>query len=176
MTIRDACVELVRDPVRNILWRWNWKSAIVSAVLRGVLFFATNLAAGPSLARRASIVEFVLRLPLVGILAAVNQTFRRAEPAWATTLTATAVLPLVAHAAELIVHWTARTPALSLSMRASVTLSSVATIFTLFVMRRDVLIVGEESRPFSEDLMRLPALIGAFLLAPLSWMMKAAGR
>jgi hypothetical protein len=164
LTVWEVSVDLIRHP--RVAKRWHWKSAMLSAIIRGSLFFATNLAEGPRLATRASLVEFALRVPLVGILAAVAQAFGRAEPPWAAAIVATALLPGLAHLAELAVHWMARTPELGASMQASVGLSVLSTVFTLFTVRRGVMIVGEGSLSFGEDLKRLPRLALDFVLVP----------
>jgi len=55
----------------------------------------------------------------------------------------------------------------------SIAWSEVSTLFTLFAMRRGVLVVGEDdAAPFRRDLLRLPGVIVEFLsLVPV-----AAGR
>ena len=168
MTLRQACTELLRHPVRHVILRWHWKSALMSAIVRGLLFFAANMGAGPWRASRASIVEFALRVPLVGTLAAVTQLFRLADPAWATAVVTTTALPLVAHAAELLAHTIAGTPRLATSLLASVTMSVVATTFNLFAMRRGTLLVGDGARPLAADLKELPRLIKLFVMTPIA--------
>ena len=167
MTLREAFTELARHPVRHVIFRWHWKSAVMSAIARGLLFFVANLAAGPGRAGRASILEFALRVPLVGTLAAVTQLFRLAEPAWAAAIVTTTALPLVAHAVELATHGIAGTPRLRASLLASVVMSVIATAFNLFAMRRGTLIVGDGGRSLGEDLKSLPRLIAAFVRAPI---------
>jgi hypothetical protein len=169
VTLRETFLELVRHPACYIVLRWHWKSALMSASVRGLLFFAANLAAGPGPASRASIIEFALRLPLVGALASVTQLYRDAHPAWAAALVTTTVLPLIAHAAELATHAIAGTPRLGVSLFASVAMSAVATTFNLFAMRRGALLVGEGARPFADDLKQLPGLIAAFVVASIDW-------
>jgi hypothetical protein len=164
LTVWEVSVDLIRHP--RVAERWHWKSAILSAIIRSSLFFATNLADGPRLATRATLVEFALRVLLVGILAAVAQAFGRAEPPWAAVIVATALLPGLAHLAELGVHWMARTPELGASMQASVGLSVLSTVFSLFAVRRGVMIVGEGSLSFGDDLKRLPRLVLDFILVP----------
>jgi hypothetical protein len=166
MTVWEVAIELIRHPIRRVIHRWHWKSATLSAIMRGSLFFATNIADGPRLATRATLVEFALRVPLVGILTAVTQAFGGAEPPWAAAVMATALFPGLAHVAELAAHWMARTPELGASMRASVALSVLSTVFSLFVMRRGVMIVGDGSLSFLDDLKRLPRLVLDFILVP----------
>jgi hypothetical protein len=176
MTVREACVDVIRHPIRRVVHRWHWKSAALSAIIRGGLFFATNVADGPRLATRAMLIEFALRIPLVGALAAVTQTFGGAEPPWAAAIVATALFPGTAHLAELAVHWMARTPELGASLKASVALSVLSTVFSLFAMRRGVMIVGGSSLPFSDDLKQLPRLVLDFMLALPRALARMAGR
>jgi len=164
-TIAEACAELGRHPIRSVMRRWHWKSAALSSLLRALLFFATSLAGGGGLAARAAVIEFVLRIPLVGVLAAVAQTVQDVEPAWAGVLVAMALIPALAHVAEFLVQWLVGTPDLAAGMIASVAMSMVSTVFTVFVMRRGVMIVGEGARPFGDDLRQLPRLLIAFALA-----------
>jgi len=135
----------------------------MSATFRGLVFFLANLSAGPSRASRASVVEFALRVPLVGMLASVTQLFRLTEPAWAAAIVTTVCLPLIAHAAELAAHSIAATPQLWISLLVSVAMSAWATAFNLFAMRRGILIVGEGGRPFADDMKALPRLVAAFV-------------
>jgi len=137
----------------------------LSAIVRGSLFFATNLTDGLGAAARATVVECACGVPLVGVLAAVIQAFRDAEPRWAATLVITALLPVLALATEFAVHWTAGTPQLGTSMLASIALSAISTLFNLFAMRRGVMIVGRGSRRFRDDVKQIPGLIVAFVLA-----------
>jgi hypothetical protein len=60
----------------------------------------------------------------------------------------------------------ARTPELGASMQASVALSVLSTVFSLFAMRRGVMIVGDGSLSFGDDLKRLPRLVLDFILVP----------
>jgi hypothetical protein len=163
-TIGHVCSDLIRHPLRSLIYRWHWKNAIASALLRSSLFFLTNLAAGHNAAIRATLVEFALRIPLVGMLAAVTQSLSRADPVSAATFFAIGVLPTLALATEFGVHWMVHTPELATSMTASLALSVFSTIFGLFVMRRGVMVVDEVRRPFGDDLKQLPRLVVEFVL------------
>jgi hypothetical protein len=166
MTVCDVCADLMKHPVRGLVHRWHWKSATLSAVLRGALFFATNLSDGPRTATRAMFVETVLRVPLVGVLAAVTQAFGRAEPPWAAAVVAMVLLPGLAHIAEFVVHWAAGTPELGTSIAASIAMSALSTVFSLFAVRRGVMVVGDDAQSFRDDLKQLPPLVVEFVLAP----------
>jgi hypothetical protein len=168
MTVRDTLADLARRPWQ-LAAHWNWKSAVLSSLLRGLIFFSTNLPAGLPAARRALAVDVAFRLPLVGLYAAIIQTFRTATPAWAATTIVALGVPIVSHLMELAVHWTAGTAKLEAGIAVSIAFSVVSSAFNLYAMRRGVLIVGDnDSASLRRDLRRLPALIGGFILAPLT--------
>jgi hypothetical protein len=163
--VREAIADVVRHPIRHLGRRWNWKAAILSAGSRGVLFFVVNLPAGRSAATAALATEVAYRAATSGFHAALTQAIGRAEPAWAATLAAMAVLPLVGHGGEFLVHWWRGTPRLGQSVVASVAFTMVSTAFHVFAMRRGVLVVDDRRRPFLDDLRRLPGLVLDFVLA-----------
>ena len=176
MTVCAVCADLMRHPVRGLIHRWHWKSAMLSAILRGALFFATNLPDGAGVATRTMLVEGALRVPFVGVLAAVTQAFSRAEPPWAAAVVAMALLPGLAHVAELVVHWAAGTPELAASIAASVAMSALSTIFSLFAVRRGVMVVGDAAQSFRDDLKQLPHLIVDFVSTPRHALGRMLGR
>jgi hypothetical protein len=175
MTVVEVCRDLVRRPVLHLVRRWNWKNAILSACLRGAIFFVANIDNGLDCALRVLIVDAAFRLPLAGTSGAIIQAFDSAEPAWAASLAVVAVLPAASHVIEFAVHWMAQTPGLMGGILASVAFSAVSAMFNLFAMRRGVLVVGVGARPLADDLRRLPSLVLEFLLAPLRALKKGTG-
>jgi hypothetical protein len=164
MTVLEVLQELSRHPRRQIIEQWNWKSAVLSTGPRGMIFFATNLTFGFESAVRALVVDAVFRVPLAGVYSALTQAFKTAEPVWAATVAVMLLVPALAHAIEFAIHWIGGTPALWLSVLLSIAFSELSTLFSLFCMRRGVLVVGEDdAAPFGRDLMRLPGVIVDFL-------------
>jgi hypothetical protein len=166
MTVLETCRALARHPVRHLIRQWNWKNALFTAVIRGAVFFATNLAAGLPAAARAFAVDALFRVPLSGLYAAVTQTLMGAQPRWAALAVIAGLVPAAGHVVEVLVHWAAGTPEWRTSVMASVAFSALSAMFNAFSMERGVFLVGGAARPFSEDLKRVPALIVDFLLAP----------
>jgi hypothetical protein len=165
MSVLDALLRVCADPRRYIFRRWNWKAAVLSGGLRGGLFFVTNLTAGLTAAEHAATVDLLFRVPLVGVYAALVQALAVARPAWAATATVMVLIPAIAHSIEYVVHRSAGTPALHTSMAASVALSALSSGFESFAMRRGAMVVGPDARSVRGDLLRLPALVGAFAVA-----------
>jgi hypothetical protein len=163
LTVGQILAGLVRHPVPRLVRRWNWKSALLSSIVRSALFFWANLDAGAAAARAALLTELLLRGTTAGFYGALTQAFRPARPEWAGTLAALLVLPAASHLGEFGVHWLGGTPRLAASIGASVTFTVVSTAFNLFAMRRGALIVGAGSDSIWSDLRRTPRLLVAFV-------------
>ena len=146
-----------------LLRQWHWKSAVLSAASRGSLFFAANVHRGLDAALAALLTECVLRSITAGLFGAATQAFRRAQPSWAATLCVSLALPALSHTVEFVVHWARHTPALLVSVSASVIFTVVTTQLSLFAMRRNAFIVGAGSRSLADDLRRLPSLFGGLI-------------
>lgn len=138
---------------------WNWKAAITSATVRGVLFFAVNLGGGLDAARAAFLTEFLLRAVTSGFYGAMTQAFCRVQPRWIAML----LLPLISHGVEWVAHWLRGTEALVLSIGVSALFTIVSTAFNLHAMRNGVLVVGRGSQSFASDLQTLPSLLLSFI-------------
>jgi hypothetical protein len=172
-TVWFALCDLVKHPVRHLVYGWNWKSAVTSSGVRALLFFFANIAAGPAAALRAMLTELALRGVTAGVYGSITQGFRRAEPRWAGMLVAMIVVPALTHSLEYLVHSLRGTPHLGLSILVSVCFTVISTAFNLYAMREGLLIVGEGSKSLGADMKAMPRLIGAFLGAaatvPFRW-------
>jgi hypothetical protein len=148
-----------------LIRRWNWKSAVLSSLVRAGIFFFTNLVAGWHAAVGALLAELALRAATSGFYGAITELFSEARPAWAGMTAAVVVLPLVNHSLEFLVHWLRGTPKLGLSMTASVVFTVCSTSFNVYAMRHGVLTVGGGSKSLREDLGRILPLLRQFILA-----------
>jgi hypothetical protein len=164
-TVSFVLKSLARRPMEHLIRRWNWKSAFLSSLTRGAIFFAVNLVAGWQAALGALLVEFAYRSATAGFYGAITEAFRDAQPEWAATATTMVLLPAVSHTLEFLVHWSRGTPKLGLSIGISVAFTAVSTAFNLHAMRQGVLVVGQGRRPLVHDLRLIPALILSFVMA-----------
>ncbi len=135
---------------------WNWKSALMSALLRAPIFFLANVQAGMDAATAAFATEFAYRAVSAGFYGALTSFFARRRSARAATLQAVIVMPALAHGLEYLVHASAGTPHIASALAASVAVSMCTTRFSLFLMRRDLFIPGRQS--FADDLRGLVRL------------------
>jgi hypothetical protein len=155
VTVAHVIGEIVRHPVRFLRARWNWKAATLSAIMRGAIFFGATLNLGLATASWTLLVDAAFRIPMAGACAAVVQDVRWAEPRWGGVATAVVVVPVASHAIEITAHSIARTPMLWRGVGASIGLSVLSSAIELFLMRRDVMLVGPGSGSVATDLKRL---------------------
>jgi hypothetical protein len=164
-SVADVLLRLVRHPFDGLVRRWNWKSAFLSAITRGALFFAANVTAGWRAASAAFVTELIFRACTSGFYGAVTEALVAARPVWTATVATVILLPALSHALELAVHLARGTPELARSIAVSAAFTILSTGFNRFAMRRGVLVVGPGRGTLADDLRRTPRLIGAFALA-----------
>jgi hypothetical protein len=162
-TVSDVLRSLVRSPYHHLVERWNWKSALTSTIIRGGIFFSANLAVGLRAAVGAMVVDWSFRALLCGVTGSITQSLRKAEPAWAATLSAIVLLPVFSHSVEFLVHWIHGTPKLATSIIASVAFTILSTLFNLYAMRQGVLLVHQGGESLSHDFSRMPRIILGFV-------------
>jgi len=163
--VASIWADILRRPDIYLIARWNWKSATTSALIRGSIYFFSNLSAGFLSATGAMLVEFSYRTLLSGVYGSVTQALREGEPEWAATWSATLVLPVIGHLIEFTVHTLRGTPHLRRSMIASVTFSVLSILFNAYVMRRGVLITGSQGQSLGRDFLQMPRMIAGFVAA-----------
>jgi len=163
MTVRGVIQEMIADPRRTLVERWNWKAAIFSASIRAIIFLCTNLTAGWRAATGAMLAEFVFRAITSGFYGAITQALSRAEPEGAAALASAVLLPATSHSIELVVHLLRGTPNIRASLISSVSFTILSTLFNAYAMRRGALIVGDGCDSVGRDLRRVPGLLAGFL-------------
>lgn len=168
-TISEAWLNLWHNPALFIRY-WNYKGAILSGLMRAPIFLITYLVGkeGLKLALGAALVQFTFRFIFAGVSGAMIQVFRRVEPAWKALLTILLIVPLISHLFEFLfqfafAYFTSTNDHTDEAIVRSICVSIISALFTLFIMRRNILIVGdEESKSLFHDVIRLPFMIFEF--------------
>lgn len=165
-TLLGVLRQTFRRPYQLVIRRWNWKSALLSSLVRSLLFFAVNLSVGAAAAGAAFVTEFVFRGCTAGFYGAVTQNLSRVRPAWQGSLGALVLMPFVNHSTEFLVHWLNGTANLQASILASVCFTALSSAFHIFVMRRGLLVVGAGSGSLVSDLRQMPVAVALFVAGP----------
>lgn len=163
VNLRKVLGEMLSNPVRTLVPPWSWKGAAFAAVVRGLAFFLTNLRAGRAEAVKALAVEALFALVAGGLIGAVSQQLRNAEPVWATALVVWIGLPGIMLLAQSGVHRLAHTPHLSGGLLFSFCISAVSAAFSWYAMRNGALLGGTEETTILHDLKALPKILLRFL-------------
>jgi hypothetical protein len=156
--------DLVRRP-QQILFLWNWKSALLSVVLRGPIFVIVTLRRGWTDSLLAFCTESVFCVVTAGFYGAIAQTLRDAEPEWLAVLFLTVIMPALFQVLEYVLHRFRGTPHLRVAEMISLVVSALSALFNWYAMRRGTLLVGGEGGRFGDDLRRLPRLLLNFVAA-----------
>ena len=153
---------LGRNPLR-VLMLWNWKSALLSVILRGPIFLVAAVRQGWQAALAALLTETVFCAVSAGFYGAIVQSLKDAEPQWLTGVFLAAVIPVIFQVLEYFLHWFRGTPHLRVAEIVSLIVSALSALFNWYAMRRGTLLVGGEGGSFGGDLRRLPRLFAGFV-------------
>ncbi len=175
-SLKAVFLNLLRHPIDTLVLRWNWKAAVLSAMLRAPIFFFTYLFKkdGLKLAIGAAVVQSAFRFIFGGINGAIIQSFSKVEPPWHAVLTVPLVLATISHVIEFGVQTVYdnqnNVTGKGRAIAVSVLVSAISAVFNLFAMRRGALLVKDESQQsIWRDLRRMPWLALEFLSFPLVW-------
>src|SRR6476620_3344203 len=164
--VMDVFRELAKHPMDTLVWRWNWKAAVLSALLRAPIFFFTYFfkKEGLKVAVGAALAQSLFRFVFGGVNGAIIQLFSSLQPAWHALLTVPLVLAAFSHLMEFVVQtfYDAQTGVNSKksAITISVIISVISAVFNLFAMRRGALLVKDESKqPLWRDLVRMPWIV-----------------
>jgi hypothetical protein len=163
-SFRYLLSDLLRHPYR-ILRLWNWKSALLSTILRGPIFLVAAVRQGWKAAFAALLTESIFCAVSAGFYGAIVQSLKDAEPQWLTGIFLAGVVPVIFQVLEYLLHWFRGTPHLRIAEIVSLVLSGLSALFNWYAMRRGTLLVGGEGGTFGGDMRRLPRLIVGFLAA-----------
>lgn len=177
ITVGGVLSNLAQHP-GQIITRWNWKSALIGALLRASFYFTVYQASRESwlVTLTAVCVELFFRFLTTGMSGAVVQSFRRAQPFWLANVIVSILLPLFSHTVEFVTHYaqeryffdvfaaTENSVARQRAFAISVLFSVLSALFNLFAMKHGVLLVGagEETGTLWGDIKKLPRMVGEF--------------
>lgn len=166
----QALRNILRRPFETLVPPWSWKAAAFAAAVRGSAFFMTNLQAGQRAATKALVVEAAFAFVTGGLIGAVSQQLRKAEPVGATAVLVWIGLPSIMLLAQSGVHRLAHTPHLSGGVLLSFCLGAVSAAFSWYAMRHGAMLGGVEETTVHHDIEALPKILLSFLLAGPKWM------
>jgi hypothetical protein len=156
------------------LTHWNWKVALMTAVLRGLVCVAALWHMETHARNHFGAVEAAFVLLTCGFFSALQQqslSIRSELLAWFSCVV---VVPLTSLGCDAALHFW-------LDGRQTRQLGTAALVFTVLsatfhwhIIRNGSLLVGEESHSLGTDLKRIPMLTATYFAAPAIWTWKLA--
>ncbi len=149
---------------------WNWKVALLTAVLRGGACVAALRHVEAHARRHFGIVEAAFVLLTCGFFSALQQQslgLRTQRLAW---LACVVVVPLTSLGLDAGLHFWLdgrRTQQLGI---AALVFTLVSATFHWHMIRNGALLVGEEAHTLATDLRRIPRLMVSYFKAPVVWL------
>ncbi len=141
-TVGAALRALLRKPGKSLVLAWNRKAALVSAALRATAFFLADQRASRHQALQAGLVEAGFAIVAAGVLAAITQRLRAAQPVWATGLVVWLGLPTLVLPIQAAVHRGAGTPYIRAGLGASFGFAAISSGLTWSLQRRGFFLAG----------------------------------
>jgi hypothetical protein len=174
--VSEVFWHLLKHPLDTTFYKWNWKAAVLSALLRAPVFFWAYLFQkhGVANAAGAMLAQAFFRVIFGGVNGAIIQAFRKVRPAWHAVVTIPLILAGFSHVIEFAVSSAydslTGTHGKGKAILVSVAISVVSAVFNLFAMRRGALLVKDESgQSLWRDLIRMPWIALEFISFPLIW-------
>ncbi|MGB7069012.1 MAG: hypothetical protein WBD22_05915 [Pyrinomonadaceae bacterium] len=169
--VLDVFRYVVRHPIEMLVWRWNWKAAFLSGVMRSMIYLFTHIKEGWRAALGAMTLEFVFRVVVSGASGSMVQAFHKATPIWLATLCIMILLPAFSHMIEFTLHTWNGDANKGSAIIISVAFSLLSAIFNLFAMRRNALLVKDnDAQSLWQDMVKMPVIVLEFIFYPIIWL------
>ena len=157
LNVGAAAVYVLTHPWEVFITDWNWKTALLSAILR-VAIWPTTKVAGVRLvspgALRGLLIEFAYRLAIGGFWGALLQAFAGARPAWLAGV-CMILLQGCAHWFEYLVLRMGGAAHAGAITFASIVFSVQSLLVNWGLMRRGILLTGRHGSSLAADLRRI---------------------
>jgi len=168
-------VRLIRGEYSRRVDMWNWKSAILSVMLRVPVFAIATMHHGPEAVAGAALTEAAVCAINAGWYAAVVQVVRNRKPVWLVAIVISLIVPLSGQIIEYAIHVWHDTPHRVIAVIVSSVLGAIASLFNWYAMKHGSMLVGGERSSFGSDLRRIPLLLGRFFLVGPRWLGRRLG-
>ena len=156
------------------LTHWNWKVALVTAVLRGLACVAALRHMETHARNHFGVVEAAFVLLTCGFFSALQQQSLQIGSELLAWFSCVVVVPLTSLGCDAALHfWLDGRQTRQLGVAALV-FTVLSATFHWHMIRNGALLVGEESHSLATDLKQIPRLTATYFAAPVLWTWKLA--
>jgi hypothetical protein len=145
---------------------WNWKCALMSAIIRSLVYLAAMARSGA----HGRLVVVAVELAYVTLTAGVYSGMQQRALALRSRLSGNLIVvigvPGLAQYFEWLTHRAVGPAAPARAIVAACIFGFVSALFHLHVMRRGVFLTGDAGRTLADDFRRIPRLVLGLVLLP----------
>ena len=152
---------------------WNWKSALLSVLIRSFALFCMVTRHGHHSGLHAAAIEACYVAVTAGFYAALQQRSLSMEPRWLSGLAVVVGVPILAQAIDYLLQHAMGTPNMKAASVGMVCWGLLSAAFHLHLMRHGAMLVGDGSRTLSSDMKRMPRLVATFVAKPVVLVIRA---
>ena len=155
------------------LTHWNWKAALIAAVIRAMACVAALWHSPLHAREHFGAVEAAYVLLTAGIFSAWQQQALEVKPRRLSWFIVVLVVPLGSLAGDSALHlWLDQGNTRALGIGALM-VTLISAMFHWHVMQNGAMLVGENSRSLVDDLKQIPRLIATFVWNPIRWVLSS---
>ncbi|HTV15809.1 MAG TPA: hypothetical protein VME68_13900 [Acidobacteriaceae bacterium] len=156
------------------LTHWNWKVAMLTAVLRGAACIWALRHVELHVRQHFGAVEAAFVLLTCGSFSAVQQQTLKIRSEALAWLCCVIAVPLTSLSCDAALHfWLDGRQTKQLGL-AGLIFTIVSATFHWHMIRNGALLVGEEAHSLTTDLKRIPILVGTYFANPVLWLWRTA--
>jgi len=156
------------------LTHWNWKVALMTAVLRGLACVAALRHMEIHARNHFGMVEAAFVLLTCGLFSALQQQSLHLRTEMLAWFSCVVVVPLTSLGCDAALHfWLDGGQTRQLGW-AALAFTVLSATFHWHMIRNGALLVGEESHPLATDLKRIPLLTATYFAGPVLWLWRMA--
>ncbi len=156
------------------LTHWNWKVALMTAVLRGLACVFALRHMEQHARNHFGLVEAAFVVATCGFFSALQQQSLEIRSDLLAWFTCVVVIPFTSLGIDAGLHfWLDGRDTRQLGV-AAVIFTLVSATFHWHMIRNGVLLVGEQSHTFATDLKRIPRLTATYFSEPVMWVWRLA--
>jgi hypothetical protein len=156
------------------LTHWNWKVALMTAVLRGLACIAALRHMEAHARNHFGAVEAAFVLLTCGFFSALQQQSLSIRSEWLAWFSCVVVVPLTSLGCDAGLHfWLDGRQTRQLGVAALV-FTVLSATFHWHMIRNGALLVGDEAHSLRTDLKRIPLLTATYFAAPVLWLWRTA--
>lgn len=157
-----------RQRIAPSQWKcvWNWKCALMSAVVRSLLY-GVAMMRGNGHERMVVIgVEMLYVTLTAGAYAGMQQWALRLRRRWLGDICIVILVPGLSQVLDWLAHRVVGAPAPARALTGAAVFTLISALFHRHVMRHGTFLTGDSESSMAEDFRRIPRLVVSFVVWP----------